>query len=374
MGKPQSGDTSDYSLIGLIYRSVARRYSTFKMFDNADVERMKGLLHELDPIVEYDAAVVLPIMEKYDMMLIVSKEEEDLVMIKPNNIRGFPVTFLWRFGKMWKPLEECPDDYIYPLIIESPHEGQDGATNIVAACTLNVRCRCVLFNGVHPDSGKGNRRTRADVAHAPTSLYSEFQKELTRMYPYLAVVQIHGMGGAPNFQCLVSDCHGSNWSERSIAREFCKGLAYNSSKGQKDIITVCCEIKDIINDKPVSSGPNKHFRSRTGCHNTTIQARILNGGGPSNVGTDTGRFVHVETGAIWRGDIGKKKRGARAGERLVSSAIEYAMRNWMKTDPGKFDDIDNIGDTEVIDGIEEECVKCSDIVEDDCDDCEECND
>lgn len=355
-------EVSNYSLTTLIYHCVAKRYSVYKNFDNKDLIRMKSLLNELDPLVKFDKEALLKITEKYDMLCIRSQEDENLVIFKPNNMMGFPVSFLWRFGTVWEPTKKAPENWVYPLILESPHEGTDNITRVVSGVIENVRARAVLFNGVHPDAGKtrGNGRASSDVAHAPTSLFNEFQKELTNMYPYLAVIQFHGMGGALNFQCLVGSSYNSQWAKRSIPREFCKGLAKFATKNQKGMICACCEIEDEVDGRPVSKGKECHFRSRSGCLNTCVQARTLNFGGANNKGRyDTGRFAHIETGAIWRGLIGKRQLGLRASISLYSKAIEYAMENWQKMPYPDFSNLSNVPD--ILDDdpdIDEDCKEC----------------
>lgn len=373
--------TTEYSLVGLLRRHSARNYSTYHPPAQDVVDRVFELMHELDAAPSLTPDVLASAFEKgFDV--IATSEDPELYMFDPRNKRAVHVGFLWRFGKVWVPRTPKPQDpYVMPLILESPHEGSDNATGIFAQCILENRARCAFYNTIAPDCGSGNHREEtygatdvpleeaaelgtdeaeaqlavlecpdvcsvadpddkdgdergnqgrpgADGAHRTNTLFHKVHCEFARMYPFAAFGQIHGMVGAPNFQILMTACFRGDFPRVSIARFVAIGLAESlSTKEQKNKVTICSTIRDLVDGKPVAlnDGNGSIFRARGGCHNTTVQAHALNGGGAWSVGTrDTGRFVHVETGAQIR--MGRRSDNFR---KAVAKAFALAMDRWV---------------------------------------------
>lgn len=345
---PDGIPVADVACLPLLYRISGKRMGKAQYRGPSEVmvkkcKELFALLHA----EKWDEAVALARGPLLDFNITQTQEDPHLYAFEAKWIVRTQISFFWRRGRVCytkHDVESGDDKWVYPLVLSSPHEGQDGAGASAVDSLLRTRCRCLLLNAIHPDSGgdpKQGHEKPADGAHRVGTMFAQMHAYLGVLDRNFAFVQFHGMRGAPGvFEMLITACFHGNFTSkvRSIPRMLCDGMVRTYEHRDTCEFTVCSQLDgkydglDMTdkNQKP-GSKDSWWFRSRSGCHNTNVNARQLNGGGQTNLGShDAGRFVHLELAAHFRSIPRKRVLLARSIDRAMFSWIDAP---YVPTDP-----------------------------------------
>lgn len=110
----------------------------------------------------------------------------------------------WRFGKLQKTND--PTTYKNPAVclgITDEHEKKDGMGPFPVELFYKTFAKFMIVNAIHPratsiPSAIQPSKPECDAAHSLTTMLYTAMKKLDELYPYFAVINLHGMGVKTN--------------------------------------------------------------------------------------------------------------------------------------------------------------------------------
>jgi len=239
-----------------------------------------------------------------------------------------PVTFFWRMGEMKVPGDESTyDNPVDPLILEAPHEGKDNTANTAMKLFEKTNAKVILFNLIHPKTRKIGGTWVSDPAHCMDTLYHKMHVKLTEMFPDAFVVQLHGWANTKNLM-MCMNCYSNVFNRKPES----------GRPGPVLFGEAAMEVYNKKRRRKVFLGDRKFvkdgFRRPGGFHNTTVQARHLNGGNEYDRGEeDRGKFLHIEMGQplIKRSGFWNYRRNVKK----LAKVLNLTMEKWVKTPVNK---------------------------------------
>lgn len=307
-------------------------------YHNPTKQQLKFTDQLLDGLIREDATVITDAVTKLGLKCHRFDEDPNLVMFRKGDVSEFPVLLYWRFG-----------EDVEPLILEGPHNKSDLIFRMETDLILNdeFKARCLISNAANKGCadfkapGQG-RRNGADGAHSMPSLFREISTMLFRkMGPGVAHLQIHGMVGSSNTNLLITNQRSNQYTGKykSICEELAYALAEIYPLEMCNTIVLGTQKLDGQKDgKPYTLNNFEQkkawFRTKSGCGNSCVSARAINGGGTHDVGSeDRGLFAHLEFRTAKFGLTNKKQERDR-----FMKVIALAMQNW-KNSPKPSPDI-----------------------------------
>jgi hypothetical protein len=331
---------TDQDMIPLIRKYTSRSIRNYTDPNKDTIENMRSLIESLD---KEDSEKVSEFLKKLKMKGFILKEDPSVIFFAGIIRKVMAVNFLWRVGSIKIPAQpETFENPVDPMILEAPHEGSDNTLSIATIIFMNTKARALISNGIHNrQGGKGvkcqRKSYKTDGAHSTNTMFHKVHVAMENIYPYACFPQIHGMKGAKNFNILVVNCYNSRFDGPSKSCPLLFGQAVPevfTSESRLKKFAFCGNVPgrlpilnkkgEIVEHKLL----NQIYKRPTGCHNTTVTAHHLNGGGQCSLGNrDTGRFMHIEFSPRFR----LPKRTYLENKLNMAKVFNILAEKWIQT-------------------------------------------